>query len=92
MSKQVDIADRLLNDEPPTDPLDKSLLNADNINLIADNILSGKYRRVLPKYAYADIVALADKELGEEFYVTDMQMKALFVGISVEFPDGLKLI
>jgi hypothetical protein len=54
----VTSADRITNRTPPRDPNDKSEANADNIMLIADNIISGSYRMKGGK-VYADFNALA---------------------------------
>lgn len=46
MSLQVDIVDRITNLTPATSS-DKTLLNADNVMLMLDNILDGDYRQKL---------------------------------------------
>ena len=64
-SASVDSADRLINKNPITDHSDKSKLDAENINAIGDNILSGKYH-IIPMKVYSSEYTLLSST-GEKF-------------------------
>lgn len=77
MRLKIPDVDRILNRYPPIDPTDKTELNADNVMLIFDKIVNGKYRMKVISGTYEAILNLPNKEPGEIFFATDIKQ---FVG------------
>lgn len=71
MALTVDSADRISNKTIPTDPADKTLMNADNVMLILDKILNGEYRIKSKVYATGSEMRAVTGEPGERVYCTE---------------------
>ena len=89
MSRHIDDADRIINAIAPTDPTDRSLMNADIINDLFNKVLNGQYRsKACSLYTYAQVVALADKEPGEIFYTSDTKQFIAWDGVDLVIFGG----
>lgn len=77
MALQVPEQDRIKNKYAVVNPNDKTILNADNVMIIFDNLINGKYSlKPAKQYAtYADLQAETELEQGQTAYVLENAYK-----------------
>lgn len=82
MALQVPEQDRIKNKYAVVNPNDKTILNADNVMIIFDNLINGKYSLKPAKQyeTYTDLQAETELEQGQTAYVLDNAYKnVLFI-------------